>query len=148
MLNYVMILLHEPCLHQYYPPELFKPPYAMSPPGRGLSGAPHLPTACLSQCVASAHALCELFGALHLNDIRSLPNHLFNRVMYALVVLVKTSLMDNISAKPNSSTPYQDVSRPGPYLNLCLDKLVEAAGMKEFRIPYLFAEMAIRLRKW
>lgn len=81
MLNNNMILLHEPCLHRYYVLDLFKTLYAMDPPERGLSGAPYLPTACLSQCVASAHALCEIFGALHLNDIRSLPTHLLNRVM-------------------------------------------------------------------
>ncbi len=86
--------------------------------------------------------------SLHVNNnIRSLPNHLF-RVMYALIVLVKTALLDNTSAEPSSSITYQDVSRAGPYLYLCLDKFVPAAGISEYRLPYLFAGIVIRLRKW
>lgn len=68
--------------------------------------------------------------------------------MYALVVLVKMALLDNISAEPSSSITYQDVSKAGTYLNTCLDKMVEAAGMTDYRIPYLFPGMVIRPRKW
>ena len=120
MFNYVMILLHEPCLHLCYPPDLFKLPYMIECSERGHTGEPNLRTASSSQCVASAHALCELFQKLHVNDIRSLPNHLFNRTAYALTVLVKTALLDNTSAEPSSSITYQDTSRAGPYSKLCL----------------------------
>lgn len=149
MYKYVVVLLCEPCLHQYYSPSLFKAPYAMDPPERYLGDAPALPTASLVQFVASAQALCELFGSLHVTNIRSLPTHLFNRVMYALVNLVKTALLDNIAAAAGASCTYQNLSGAGVYLDLCCDKLVEAGGETEdYRVSSAFSKIAIRLRKW
>ena len=97
------------------------------------------------QSYVPLNKVCE---ACRLVKVGLLPNHLFNRVIYALVVLVKTALLDNISTEPSSLITHQDISRAGPYLTLCLDKTVEAEGMTNYRIPSLFSGMVVRLRKW
>lgn len=149
MFTYVKILLYEPCLHQYYSPGFFKAPYTMELPTENLGRAPVSPSVMMVRCVSSAQAFCETFGALNVNDIRSLPNHLFNRLVYSLVVLTKASRLDDISAGLGSSSVYQNLSRADVHMSLCLGKLEQAAGMTgEYRISSLFFDYAVRLRKW
>ena len=52
-----------------------------------------------------------------MNEIYPLPNHSFNRDIYALVVLVKTALMANFLLNPahqSRTKTYQELARTVP----------------------------------
>jgi len=78
--------------------------------------------------------------------VRSLPNHLLVRIVYASYILVRIAMLDMLS--PPLSTAYQDLTSVDLYIGKAIDHMVEASGMLQYRNPSLFVARIIKLRKW
>ena len=146
LFHYTTVLLHEPCIHKWFPAAHFTPPFIMQPPRAESDTLPDYEWT--EQCIRSSHAKCDLFLALDLDDLRSLPLKLPSRVLYCLLLLAKMSLLDHVCPVTNPEMSYRHRSKADKYLSSCIDRFVEAAGVTEYRAPFFIAGMALRLQKW
>ncbi|KAF4549614.1 Hypothetical protein D9617_20g026700 [Elsinoe fawcettii] len=151
MYHYVRVVLHEVPLHTYYPPSLFRPPFFLQAPINVDIPVSDTSCHCYSQCVAAAHAMLDAFVAQPLDQIRALPCHIFPRIVFALVMLISIKLLPLPSEEEDplaASGIYHNSTQVDLYLNAVVDRMVEAAGMMEYRIPAVFAGPLVNARKW
>ncbi|PSK54340.1 hypothetical protein B9Z65_3459 [Elsinoe australis] len=151
MYHHVRVVLHEIPLHQFYQPSLFRPPYFMQGPTNQHINISEFGCHSFSQCVASAHSLLDLLINQPLSYIRSLPCHIFPRAMYATLMLIAITFLPKPSFEQDpvaASGLNHEEAQAEIYLNAFVDKLVEAAGNMEYRVPAVFAGPLIKARKW
>ena len=98
----------------------------------------------LLQQIKSAQNLLDVFARQDTIALRALPNQLWNRMIYAMVTLVRISLL----LYSHGRSDYENVTSADKYLDMTLGKVVDAAGSVEFRVPCAFAGPLNRLYKW
>ncbi|PNS21779.1 hypothetical protein CAC42_377 [Sphaceloma murrayae] len=151
MYHYMRVVLNEIPLHQFYPPSFFRPPYFLQGPIKQDPNVSEMSQHCFSQCVAAAHGLLDLLISQPVGCIRSLPTHIFPRAMFATIMLIAITLLPRPSDRQTSvaaSGMCFETAQAESYLNALAEKLVEAAGMMEYRVPSVFAGPVVKARKW
>ncbi|KAG8624994.1 hypothetical protein KVT40_006745 [Elsinoe batatas] len=151
MYHYVRLVLHETPLHNYYLPSLFRAPFFLQAPLNTGIKVSDTACHCLSQSVAAAHAMLDAFVAQPVDQIRTLPCHIFPRIIFALIVLIAIKMLPLPSEDEDAVAAtgiYHASTEVDIYMNAVVDKMLEAAGTMEYRVPTIFAISIVNVRKW
>jgi hypothetical protein len=143
------LFLHEVALHDEHPPEDFRPPFKLDKiiaPVEDSAAAPQIDA--ITVCIASSQAMFDVLLNMDTETLRALPVFNYSRMTYAAAILTKLYI--------SSRTPHSQI---GPlfdreslkldfYLKSLILRLNEAAGPMEFRSPFTFLGLLLRLYSW
>lgn len=81
-------------------------------------------------------------------SIRALPIYNFVRIAYCFITLIKIYLSTKTPGSHIGAAINRDILKLDFYLQSLIDKSIEAVQPKEYRAPYTFLGMLIRLQTW
>ncbi len=144
------IYLHEIALHDDHPPENFIPPAKLSKilaintvPGASSS---YLEASATS--ISSSHALLDIFLYMDMTVLRALPIANFVKVVYAITILTKLYISSKSPESKIGAVLDTKSIKLGQYIRSTTDMLVDASGTEQYRAPFTFLGLLMRLQIW
>jgi hypothetical protein len=146
----IQIYLHEVALYDDHPPEDFVPPMRLSKVFsiHTLPGATGSFVEASAISIASAQGLLDILLNMDINSLRALPIGSFVRVIVALVILIKLYISSKSPTSKVGSVLDRKSIKLDFYLEAVSNKLIEATGQEQFRAPFTFLGIIMRLRMW
>jgi hypothetical protein len=148
--HHTQLYLHEISLHDDHAPEDFQPPYRLEKVV-SIQTEIHASSSyidAVAVAISSAHALLDLILNMAVESLRALPIFNFVRMAYAAIFITKLHISSKTPASQIGAVIEPKMVRLGYYLEALIEKLGVAVGPMEFRAPFTFLGLLMRLQIW
>lgn len=147
---YTQMYLHEVALHDDHPPEDFIPPMKMTKV-LSIHTIPEASSSFLeasAMSITSAHIFLDTILNMEISTLRAVPIINFVRICYSFITLIKLYISAKSPTSKIGSVLNIKSLKLDCYFKAITDKLIEAVGPEQFRAPFAFLGLVMRLHVW